>query len=311
MPPPDSKTKIISIFGSPGPPSAGVGAVSLLRPEALATDAAGTMAQAATMDLPSVSLCPISLTIMKDPVLCAGDGNTYERAWIESWIACHTTSPTTGLPLESTVLTPNRAAKGLIDALEEIKGSRTDVVSISADSLRLNTSASKLATAEEKVSAPLYSSKEDRPRAMLGSGRDKTGYRGFWRDADVAVLQIRRGGLEDVSCFTLMNRHPHIVRVLGLAEEHPGAFALVTERLCLGPLDAVLDKVGDELRESTNAAECSRMQVAAAEQVCSAMVCVASLGLVHRGLALRNGAPSPSPRAPQPLPLPFARCLQT
>ena len=44
--------------------------------------------------------CPITGEIFLDPVLCVGDGHTYERLAAERWLATHATSPLTGQPLE-------------------------------------------------------------------------------------------------------------------------------------------------------------------------------------------------------------------
>ena len=42
---------------------------------------------------PDALCCPISMEIMRDPVIAA-DGHTYERVEIESWFANNRTSPT-------------------------------------------------------------------------------------------------------------------------------------------------------------------------------------------------------------------------
>ena len=44
---------------------------------------------------PDALCCPISMEIMRDPVIAA-DGHTYERADIELWFANNNTSPKTG-----------------------------------------------------------------------------------------------------------------------------------------------------------------------------------------------------------------------
>ncbi|XP_051562234.1 WD repeat, SAM and U-box domain-containing protein 1 isoform X1 [Myxocyprinus asiaticus] len=60
---------------------------------------------------PDEYLCPITREIMKDPVIAA-DGYSYEREAIESWITTKSrTSPMTNLPLQTTLLTPNRTLK--------------------------------------------------------------------------------------------------------------------------------------------------------------------------------------------------------
>ncbi|EKX45487.1 hypothetical protein GUITHDRAFT_53147, partial [Guillardia theta CCMP2712] len=43
---------------------------------------------------PADFLCPISMEVMKDPVI-AMDGHSYERQNIERWLEDHNTSPLT------------------------------------------------------------------------------------------------------------------------------------------------------------------------------------------------------------------------
>lgn len=50
---------------------------------------------------------------MKDPVMAA-DGRTYERYAIEDWCTLEATSPATGEPMASKLLTPNLAVKAII-----------------------------------------------------------------------------------------------------------------------------------------------------------------------------------------------------
>ncbi|XP_040003793.1 WD repeat, SAM and U-box domain-containing protein 1-like [Xiphias gladius] len=62
-------------------------------------------------EAPDEFLCPITRELLKDPVIAA-DGYSYERESIESWIRSKKkTSPMTNLPLQTTLLTPNRALK--------------------------------------------------------------------------------------------------------------------------------------------------------------------------------------------------------
>ncbi|XP_057709435.1 WD repeat, SAM and U-box domain-containing protein 1-like isoform X2 [Corythoichthys intestinalis] len=74
-----------------------------------------------TSDCPDEFMCPISRELMKEPVI-ASDGFSYERESIESWIkGKNRSSPMTNLPLQTTVLTPNRALKM---AISRWKGSQ-------------------------------------------------------------------------------------------------------------------------------------------------------------------------------------------
>jgi hypothetical protein len=65
--------------------------------------------------------CPVSLELMRNPVF-ASDGHTYEREMIENWIEeDNETSPLTGEPLTSLMLTPNYLALSIISKINEIQ----------------------------------------------------------------------------------------------------------------------------------------------------------------------------------------------
>ncbi|KAJ6823086.1 protein spotted leaf 11-like [Iris pallida] len=72
--------------------------------------------------IPDDFRCPISLELMKDPVIVA-TGQTYERGCIEIWIKSgHDTCPKTQQKLSSTVLTPNYVLRSLISQWCEANG---------------------------------------------------------------------------------------------------------------------------------------------------------------------------------------------
>jgi len=66
-------------------------------------------------DPPGAFLCPITQTIMKDPVQDK-DGNTFERAAIVKWLREHGTSPITRHRMSESDLVPNRFLCEAIDA---------------------------------------------------------------------------------------------------------------------------------------------------------------------------------------------------
>ena len=76
------------------------------------------MSEESSRSLPSSFFCAISHSVMRDPVVCA-DGMTYERAYIESWLLAHDTSPLTNQPLAHKLLVPNIALKQAIDEMLE------------------------------------------------------------------------------------------------------------------------------------------------------------------------------------------------
>ncbi|CAK7343614.1 unnamed protein product [Dovyalis caffra] len=66
------------------------------------------------VNIPADFRCPISLDLMRDPVVVA-TGQTYDRGSINLWIESgHNTCPKTGQTLVHTSLIPNRALKNLI-----------------------------------------------------------------------------------------------------------------------------------------------------------------------------------------------------
>ncbi|KAJ0974920.1 hypothetical protein J5N97_016885 [Dioscorea zingiberensis] len=67
-----------------------------------------------TLVIPEDFRCPISLELMKDPVIVA-TGQTYERSFIQRWIDCgNRTCPKTQQKLQNLTLTPNYVLRSLI-----------------------------------------------------------------------------------------------------------------------------------------------------------------------------------------------------
>ncbi|KAL1331845.1 E3 ubiquitin-protein ligase PUB23-like [Arachis hypogaea] len=67
------------------------------------------------IDVPPFFVCPISLEIMKDPVIVS-TGITYDRESIEKWLLKNKTCPVTKQTLEILDLTPNHTLRRLIQA---------------------------------------------------------------------------------------------------------------------------------------------------------------------------------------------------
>jgi hypothetical protein len=65
-------------------------------------------------NIPQSFVCPLTHEIMLDPVVDP-EGNTYERAAIEDWLAQNASSPVTRSPLQISQLAPNRVLKEIID----------------------------------------------------------------------------------------------------------------------------------------------------------------------------------------------------
>jgi len=76
-------------------------------------------------DVPEHLCCPITLTIMSDPVI-AISGNTYEREAILEHLSKHKTDPLTNEPMTIADLRPNRALKEVIASFKIKHGIKDD-----------------------------------------------------------------------------------------------------------------------------------------------------------------------------------------
>ena len=65
-------------------------------------------------EIPKEFICPINLTIMKDPVIMP-DGQTYERKAIKKSLEISPLSPIAKKPMSMKDATPNYALKSMID----------------------------------------------------------------------------------------------------------------------------------------------------------------------------------------------------
>ncbi|XP_042484725.1 U-box domain-containing protein 17-like [Macadamia integrifolia] len=80
----------------------------------------------ANVSIPKDFVCPISLDLMRDPVIIS-TGQTYERSSIAQWmVEGHRTCPKTGQMLDHTRLVPNRALRSLISQWCSTHGIRFD-----------------------------------------------------------------------------------------------------------------------------------------------------------------------------------------
>jgi hypothetical protein len=68
------------------------------------------------MRIPQSFYCPITMELMKDPVM-ASDGHVYERSAIEEWFRHRNTSPLTNLRIADKKLISCHAIRSAIDEL--------------------------------------------------------------------------------------------------------------------------------------------------------------------------------------------------
>lgn len=70
-------------------------------------------------EAPAEYVCPITLSVMKVPVIVVGSGISYEKETISKWLKDHDTDPITGTKLENKTFIINYAIKKLIEDWKE------------------------------------------------------------------------------------------------------------------------------------------------------------------------------------------------
>jgi hypothetical protein len=202
--------------------------------------------------------CPITGDIMRDPVTTA-DGQTYERAAIQTWLERSDTSPAAGARLPSKTLTPNIALRQAIEEWEQAY-------------------ALCVRRADIEIQGP-----------AIASGSFKTVYRGTLRQyvqgggvrtVLVAVLKMRRGDCAtEASIFVKLGRHPTLVRFVGQCidgDDH----ILLTELAPFGSLCEAFETWEDTITLDHN--------LFIMQQIADGLAYLIDNGIVHRDVAARN-----------------------
>jgi ubiquitin-large subunit ribosomal protein L40e len=137
-------------------------------------------------DLPEIFFCPISLAIMRDPVILVASGNTFERSAIENWLENHRTDPITNVELDNLQLIPNRALKEAIETM-------------------LQNSFKLISPAELGII-------ED-----MGNRGDKLVLAGIFNGSNVHVHRLMNGNYSEnlLRTFTRISSHKNIAKCLG------------------------------------------------------------------------------------------------
>ncbi|GMI29135.1 hypothetical protein TeGR_g11047 [Tetraparma gracilis] len=104
--------------GGRGPAAGAARAIAALPiPSSLPAPAAPPAAPALPA-MPEEFECPITMEVMKDPVIAA-DGHSYERSAIAEWLAANATSPRTNEKMDGKGLIPNHGLRAMIQDWEE------------------------------------------------------------------------------------------------------------------------------------------------------------------------------------------------
>lgn len=70
-------------------------------------------------DVPDGFLCPITLSLMENPVILVDSGQTYEKESITQWLQSNKVDPITKIPISNMQLVPNYSLKRAITEWKE------------------------------------------------------------------------------------------------------------------------------------------------------------------------------------------------
>ena len=111
-------------------------------------------------DPPTDYLCPIMLTLMTDPVICVGDGHTYSRVGITTWLkAGNHRSPKTNEVMTDTRIVPTHLLRGQI--LEWAGQHRIDNLPVEDRVLRRRAAASANTPPQARRASPVVVPRAD------------------------------------------------------------------------------------------------------------------------------------------------------
>ena len=126
--------------------------------------------------------CPITSELFKDPVICAGDGQTYEREAIEKWFSNNSKSPLTRVNLteEMKVLVPNFSVREACNALR--KGPQPEGLNNEIPMMRNALTADQIETLREDLADELADNiREDLADELADNIRDDV-YSGIFEE---------------------------------------------------------------------------------------------------------------------------------
>ncbi|KAK1286711.1 U-box domain-containing protein 17 [Acorus calamus] len=158
-----------------------------------------------TISVPDEYRCPISLDLMKEPVIIAS-GHTYDRSSISRWInSGHLTCPKSGLRLMHKALIPNYALKSLINQWcheNNIQLSRTTNAGTDASRSMDHISAARVAVDAARMAAEFLVGK----LAMGGPG--------IQRQAAYELRLLSKAGMDNRRLIAEAGAIPFLVTLL-------------------------------------------------------------------------------------------------
>ncbi|KAL0359150.1 UNVERIFIED_CONTAM: U-box domain-containing protein 1 [Sesamum angustifolium] len=174
-----------------------------------------SFSQAMVCNIPDEFRCPISLDLMKDPVIVAS-GHTYDRNSIAQWInSGHHTCPKSGQRLIHMALIPNYALRSLIHQWCQ-ENNIPNVDSTSSSELERTTSKRRSSeTITDHISATKAAVDAVKMTAEFLVGKLATGSPDIQRQAAYEIRLLAKTGMENRRIIAEAGAIPFLVTLLG------------------------------------------------------------------------------------------------
>uniref|UniRef100_A0A7N0RJQ9 RING-type E3 ubiquitin transferase n=1 Tax=Kalanchoe fedtschenkoi TaxID=63787 RepID=A0A7N0RJQ9_KALFE len=171
--------------------------------------------QSINANIPDEFRCPISLDLMKDPVIIAS-GHTYDRHSIAQWInSGHHTCPKSGQRLIHMALIPNYALKSLVhEWCQENNTPLDECASASSDSEKGSSKKKQCEEAVDHISATKASVDAVKMTAEFLVGKLATGSEVIQRQAAYELRLLAKTGMDNRRIIAEAGAIPFLVTLL-------------------------------------------------------------------------------------------------
>ena len=176
---------------------------------------------------PNEWLCPITLQVMRDPVI-GPDGHTYERDAIEAWLQQSMVSPVTRQRMSSNQLTPNIALRSLIESAFQQTTTQSGIAAFKQSPVEITSRRylDDVGTNYVHVKARVSSAEAERQPILFLAILDNSGSMG-----EEAGFAQQSQGSESLG-FTRLDLVKHAVKTIGAVLGDQDSLGIVTFSTC-------------------------------------------------------------------------------
>ncbi|CAL0317624.1 unnamed protein product [Lupinus luteus] len=199
---------------------------AFLRNNKLLHDSSSSHSISIVPNIPDEFRCPISLDLMKDPVIVSS-GHTYDRISIAQWInSGHNTCPKSGQRLIHTALIPNYALKSLVQQWCYENNVQVNEPAISHSEGNKSSKMNSKEIAVDHISANKAASGAAKMTAEFLVGKLATGSADIQRQAAYELRLLAKTGMDNRRIISEVGAIPFLVTLLGSQDPRTQEYAI-------------------------------------------------------------------------------------